>query len=339
MTGVRLPRMNMEKIAVCLLWFSIGAVNAWAQAPVKDDTFTLALPNHQGQLKWNAEGFKVVQSSAKPNGAEVGVRANDGSGQVSLLAFLFLFPEQAPMTSTKCRDGVLEPMKKSNPSIQIAGATEMGRSDGPPVALVSYVGQDRNGKLVYSIRGFLAMGDICGDLEIYGDDVNVIKDPGLKKIWESYRFDPNYSPQFSDVSLYAQILYQTHMYQAAAPIFEQALTKLKDNKGPDQLMWERVTTDQAGMAYGLAGNLPKARAIFDAAIARDPQYPMYYYNLACADAQEKNLADARNHLQQAFARKANVVRGETMPDPTKDDSFLPYRDNKEFWTFVESLHP
>jgi tetratricopeptide (TPR) repeat protein len=241
------------------------------------------------------------------------------------------------MTSTKCREGVLEPAKRSNPTIQIAGTTEMPRSDGPPVALASYVSQDKDGKLVYSVRGFLAMGDICGDLEIYGSDVNVIKDPNLKKVWESYEFDPNYSPQFHDVFLYADILYQNHMYQAAAPVFEQALTKLNDNKGEDQLMWQRVTTDQAGMAYGLAGNLPKARAIFEAAVAKDPQYPMYYYNLACADAEEKKLADARDHLQQAFARKANVIPGESMPDPTKDDSFLPYRENKEFWTFVEGL--
>jgi hypothetical protein len=41
---------------------------------------------------------------------------------------------------------------------------------------------------------------------------------------------------------------------------------------------------------------------------------------------EKNLAGAKNHLQQAFARKANVIDGEALPDPTKDDSFLPYRD-------------
>jgi tetratricopeptide (TPR) repeat protein len=87
----------------------------------------------------------------------------------------------------------------------------------------------------------------------------------------------------------------------------------------------------------LAGNIPKARAIFEAAVATDPEYPMYYYNLACADAEEKKLADAHNHLQQAFARKANVIRGESMPDPTKDNSFLPYCDSKEFWTFVESL--
>ncbi len=91
------------------------------------------------------------------------------------------------------------------------------------------------------------------------------------------------------------------------------------------------------MAYRMAGNIPKARALFEAAIAKDPEYPLYYYNLACADAEGKNLADARTHLRQAFARKANVIRGETMPDPSKDDSFLPYRDNKEFWTFVESL--
>ncbi len=202
---------------------------------------------------------------------------------------------------------------------------------------MSYVGQGQNGKLIYSTRGFVALGDICGDLEIYGNDVSAVSDPNLKKMWDSYGFDPNYSPQFNDVSLYAVILYRNHMYQAAAPIFEQALTKLKDDKSKDQLTWQRVTTDQAGMAYGMAGNIAKSRALFEAAVAKDPDYPLYYYNLACADAEEKKLADARTHLQQAFARKANVIQGETMPDPTKDDSFLPYRNDKEFWTFVENL--
>jgi len=321
-------------VAISLLWLFTGAITGRAQVlAVNDGNFTLALPAHQGQLKWNAEGFKVIQSSAKPNGAEIGIRASDGSSQFTFLGFLFLFPEQAPMTSAKCRDGVLGPAK-----IKPVASIEMARSDGPPVELVSYVGQGQDGKVVYSIRGFLAMGDICGDLEIYGNDVKVISDPNLKKIWDSYRFDPNYSPHFNDVLLYAKILYRNHMYQAAAPAFEQALTMLKDNDNKDQLMWQRVTADQAGMAYGLAGNIPKARAIFEAAIVNDPEYPIYYYNLACADAEEKKLADARNHLQQAFARKANVIRSETMPDPTKDDSFLPYRDNEEFWTFVQSLH-
>jgi Tfp pilus assembly protein PilF len=147
------------------------------------------------------------------------------------------------------------------------------------------------------------------------------------------------------VFLYATLLYQARMYKAAAPIFEMALVKLKEDPGIAARMMKdtrtatRVVTDQAGMSYGMSGDIPQARRLFEKAIAEDPDYPLYYYNLACADAEEKNLVGARNHLQQAFARKANVISGENMPDPTKDDSFLPYRDNKEFWAFLESLHP
>jgi tetratricopeptide (TPR) repeat protein len=119
-------------------------------------------------------------------------------------------------------------------------------------------------------------------------------------------------------------------------MFEQSLAMLPDDSS--QLQMRRVTTDQAGMAYGISGDIPKARAILSAAIAKDPEYPMYYYNLACADAEQNNLAQARIHLQQAFDRKQNVLPGEALPDPANDDSFLPHRKNKEFWDFVEGLH-
>ena len=167
--------------------------------------------------------------------------------------------------------------------------------------------------------------------------------PPLKQAFASYRLDENYSPQFNDAFVYAQTLYQARMYKAAAPIFEIALAKLRENPDTatirDAKTTKRVLTDQAGMAYGMSGDSQKARSLFEKAIAEDPDYPMYYYNLACADAEDKNLAGAREHLQQAFARKANVISGETMPDPTRDDSFLPYRDNKAFWTFLKSLRP
>jgi hypothetical protein len=278
-----------------LLWLPLAVAGGRAQTPASDGDFKLALPVHPGQLQWQADGFKITQSSAKPNGVEIGIRGTNGPGRLTFLGFLFLFSEQAPMTSSKCRDGVMEPTKKEVPSLKVLATSEIKRSDGPPVELVNYSVQAKEGKAVYNMRGFVAAGDICGDLEVYGDAPINAEDPDLKKLWASYRFDPNYVPQFSDAFLYAQILYQNQMYQAAAPIFEQALAKLKND------------------------------------------YPMYYYNLACADAEENKLADARSHLQQAFALKANVLRGESMPDPTKDDSFLPYRTNQEFWSFLQSL--
>ena len=62
----------------------------------------------------------------------------------------------------------------------------------------------------------------------------------------------------------------------------------------------------------------------------DPDYPLYYYNLACADAEQGKAADAKLHLQQAFDRKANTIPVEKLPDPTQDDSILKLKINKEF---------
>jgi tetratricopeptide (TPR) repeat protein len=199
--------------------------------------------------------------------------------------------------------------------------------------------------MVNSVRGFVATGDLCGDLEVYSDTPITADDAVVQKIFASYRLDKDYSPQFDSVLLYAQTLYKNRMYKAAAPIFEVALAKLKENPDmaarmlKDTKTAKRVVTDQAGMAYGMSGDITKARSVFESAMAEDPDYPLNYYNLACADAEENNLTDAQTDLQQAFARKANVISGEAMPDPTKDDSFLPYRDNKEFWAFLQSLQP
>jgi tetratricopeptide (TPR) repeat protein len=301
------------------------------------DDFKLALVDHQGQLRWSAEGFKVIESSAKPNGQEIGIRGKDGSGRLTFLGFLFLFPEQAPLSSAKCRDGVLNPEKKSNATLKVLGTSEIMQPGSLPVSLVSYSTQGRNGKLAYMVRGFVATGDICGDLEFYSDRPISAGDADLKKTFTSYQFVENYAPGFNDAFVYAQILYKAHLYKAAAPIFETALGRLKQAPGVDVSTTKRVMTDQAGMAYGLSGNIKKARTIFENGIAEDPGYPMYYYNLACADAEEKNLDAARKHLREAFDRKTNVLQGESMPDPTTDESFLPFRGNKDFWTFLEGL--
>ncbi len=327
----------MAKLYGFVSLVALALSSGFAQTAPADADFTLALPSHPGQLLWHADGFKIGESSAKPNGQEIGVRGKDASGRLHFLGFLFLVPEQAPLSSANCRDGAIGPEKKSNPSLRILANSEITQTNGQQIELVSYTSQGRDAKTAYMMRGFVATGDICGDLEFYSDAPIAADDADLKKIFASYRLDSGYVPQFGDSFLYAQILYQHQMYKAAAPIFEQALTRLRDDSGPKTEMMRRVTTDQAGMAYGMSGDNAKARAIFEAAIAKDPDYPLYYYNLACADAEEKKLADARTHLQQAFARKSNVIPGEAMPDPTKDGSFLPYKDNKEFWTFLEGL--
>jgi tetratricopeptide (TPR) repeat protein len=326
----------MSKLDVFFLFVCFSVTSTFAQAPASDTSFAIALPAGRGQLRWQAAGFKIVQSSAKPNGMEIGLRGKNPEGRLEFLGFLFVVSGQGTLTSAKCRDGALGLEQKANKTLKIVNTSRIPRQDNIPVEMVTYTAAGANHAPSYVVRGFVATGDLCGDLEVYGSAPINSDQPDIKKLFESYSLDANYAPQFNDVFLYAQILYRDQRYKEAAPLFEASLAKLPDNK--DQTTMRRVATDQAGMAYGISGDTKKARALFDVAIAKDPDYPLYYYNLACADAQENKLADARTHLQQAFERKGNVIAGEALPDPAKDDSFLPYRNNKDFWKFVESLH-
>jgi tetratricopeptide (TPR) repeat protein len=320
---------------VCGSLAAAGQAASTGQAAGKAD-FKLVLANHNGQLQWKAAGFKITETSAKPDGREIGIRAQDASGRLSFLGFLFQAPEQGPVTSAKCRDSSLE-QEKADPTFKQTRMSEVARTDRIPVSVVDYSVQGKGGTPAYSVRGFVASGDICGDLEVYSAEPIRSEDPELLQIFQSLQLDEHYQPGFNDVFFYAQVLANSKEFAAAAPLFERAVTLARDAKGVDTKLWRRAATEQAGMSYGISGDTTKARAIFEAAIANDPDYPMYYYNLACADAQDKNLAEARKHLQQAFDRKANTLPGESMPDPTTDDSFTPYSNDKDFWSFLEGL--
>src|ERR1700739_3238351 len=128
--------------ATCVLCLGVTV------CPASDTDFKLALVDHNGQLSWSADGYKIVQSSAKPSGNEIGIRGRNESG-TTFLGFLFLAPEQAPLNSTKCRDGALNPEKKSNPSLKIQGEAEFTNSGNHPVFIgeLHCPGTRRQGRL------------------------------------------------------------------------------------------------------------------------------------------------------------------------------------------------
>lgn len=243
------------------------------------------------------------------------------------------------MTSAKCRDGALQQEMKGNPGMKIIKTSEIARPGGLPVALATYTTPGRNGATAHMVRGFIATGDLCGDLEFYGNSPAIQEDPLLRRSFESFELDPSYSPRFGDLVMYAQVLFQSHSYPAAAPVFEKALAMVPETGAPfaSATTARRVMRDQAVMSYGISGQGAKARDLIEKGIAQDPDYPMNYYNLACADAGENKLEQAKIHLKQAFDRKANMIAGEPIPNPTKDDSFLPYKANRDFWAFLEHL--
>src|ERR1035438_5732720 len=158
--------------------------SAMAQ-PASDATYRLTLPNHDGQLKWSASGFRIIQSSAKPDGQEIGIRGRDDSGRLTFLGFLFLVREGTPLTSEKCCDSTLDNEKKSAVGWKVLNTSEIGRAGQPPVSILNYKEQGRDGTQ-YVVRGFVASGDICGDLEFYSAKPISSDDADLKSILLTY---------------------------------------------------------------------------------------------------------------------------------------------------------
>lgn len=133
-----------------------------------------------------------------------------------------------------------------------------------------------------------------------------------------------------------QTLFKEEKYSDAVAPYQavRALEKGGKAVSSDQ---HRIIIDQLVMAYGISGQLHKAHELLDQAIPQDPDYPLNYYNLACAFAEEGNKGRALANLALAFQHKDHVLKGEQMPDPRSDSSFQKYVRDDDFLKLMKDL--
>ena len=92
------------------------------------------------------------------------------------------------------------------------------------------------------------------------------------------------------------------------------------------------------IAYGIGGNLNKVHPLLEEdAIRQDPDYPLNYYNLACAYAEEGDKAKMLANLSTAFRHKDHILKGEQIPDPRSDDSFQKYLRDNDFIKLMKQI--
>lgn len=99
----------------------------------------------------------------------------------------------------------------------------------------------------------------------------------------------------------------------------------------------RVVTDHLVYAYYSTGKSQKAEGLLRAAIKRDPDYPLYYYNLAGLQAERSELDNAIANLRLAFHKREHMLEGESFPDPRQDPSFKRYLSNPQFQKLVREM--
>lgn len=125
-------------------------------------------------------------------------------------------------------------------------------------------------------------------------------------------------------------------YKAAIVPYAQALALEQKQRQLEKNYWY-VLVDNLGMAYGITGDLEAARKTFEYGIQTDPDYPLFYYEMADYYGEKADVQSAITYLKKAYERKKNGIPGEGMPDPRQDDSFKNLMNNKDFRDAIDQM--
>jgi tetratricopeptide (TPR) repeat protein len=130
--------------------------------------------------------------------------------------------------------------------------------------------------------------------------------------------------------------YSARDYQAAIPPYKRALEIEQRSPKLDKKLWY-VLVDNLAMSYGMTGDSKNARVVLAYGLSKDYNYPMFHYILAVTYGEDGDESNSLLHLRRAFEFRANMIEGETFPDPMTDSSFESFRDSDTFKKAVADM--
>lgn len=312
-------------------WLAILIVGVTASEAVSSETTSLSLPDISWSLEIAVPGFVVEKKEIAPSGEAARFQAvNEGSGVV-LSGYL----EKAVKTgdAKACRDYYWSRAKQSPFKKEQIGMRESGL-----MAIVEYIVPDYLGKEVRqkNLNAYLAEGDYWMDVHVSKTGYKPGDEDPFLPVLKGIRINRTYVPTASDRFAFGNMYYKQKDYKKAAMQFEKALELEKQKPSLPRTIW-LVLVDQLGMSYGISGDLAKSQHLYEWAVTKESEYPMFYYNLACSFAESGKQEDAIKNLRLAFKYKANSIPGEFIPDPRTDSSFEKYLNNPEFKAALDQM--
>jgi tetratricopeptide (TPR) repeat protein len=323
------------KIAVLLFVLCCATGSTSQQASGKA---RMVIPGVKGILEFDV-GPTTFETRVRPDGKEVQLRAFGRADGLEITAFLqrVTFPASAE----KCRDEWWPGTKKG--PFQRDDLQETMIKDG--IARVEFIVPEFKGIKVRqkNLHAYLGGGDLCSEIHLTKAGFN----PDDQKLFELFlanvKLFPDASPSVEEAqapvpadghdSTYyigeGSKFYLQRNYVEAADAYRKALDMEKQKRTLSNDNF-RVLVDNLGMSYGIGGKLSQAKATFEYGLTQDPEYPMFYYNLACTYGEMARMNDSLAQLRLAYKYKSNMIEGETLPDPLKDDSFRYFVDKDEF---------
>jgi tetratricopeptide (TPR) repeat protein len=145
------------------------------------------------------------------------------------------------------------------------------------------------------------------------------------------------SPDFLEAQrALADLYYLENRFDSAAAEYLKARA-LDDSQKKLSRADRNLLLDGLGLSQAQGRHYDEAIASYKAAIAEDPEYALFEYNLACTYAMKGDLDSALPHLTKSWELRDSLPNGVEFPDPRKDDSFKRYWNDSRFKAAVENI--
>jgi tetratricopeptide (TPR) repeat protein len=327
-------------LAFSFVLLSVGAASAQdAPAPAKSNVW---LPGKPWALELDGTGFTTRANELQPDGRRYFLAENTKS---RVVVSVFLEASKAPARPGECQHSLEEKAKRNSAlaSGSLKGVTyrESGEMQILDFTLPELDGAPTNQKNIF---GCLIKDGVFVDIHISKVFFKAADQPVFDALLQSFHFVPKESSSEPVVTGNSMQLFKegsryfiAHQYREAIAPYQKAFEIEKSTPTLNKNFW-RVLIDNLSISYGIAGDLSSARDTLTYGVSKDPDYPLFYYNLACVTAEKGDLPDTENYLKLAFERRGNLIPGETFPDARVDDSFQKLLLQKEFRQFLASLY-
>lgn len=326
--------LKSKRYSLMFFTFFLSALLAWGQAQ-EEKRQHFSLPFKTGAVQLDMSTFQITDVATAPNLESVKVTAQ--SKPLGLMMTLWVEPAKNSGGAKAARDEWWPPMKKRIDSM--GSAMKNNRMyETAAYAAVEYLIPEFQGRPIsqQNVRIFIAAGDVWSEIHLSRPLFKPGDEKYFQQVLDTVKPLSEFDPGSMEYMGYASGLYMRQEYAQAAKVYQKALDLEKQDRTLNKTLWF-VLVDNLGMSYGITKDYKRAREVFEYGLSQEPEYPLFYYNMACLHAELGELDPAIANLQKAFARRANVLPGEKMPDPMTDDSFARYTKNPAFVKAVKEL--
>jgi tetratricopeptide (TPR) repeat protein len=300
----------------------------------------ISIPGERGVLELDP-GPTLWRLDPLPGDKEVRLQALDRPDHLLVTAFLQKV-DFAP-SPEKCRDTRWPESEKRlrDQKAHLEDLKQISQTDTARVEFMlrKFQGQDLG---MRDVHVYLGSGNLCAEVHLS----KIQFQPEQEKLFDQVlatvkmRLDQSAAqePDNREAEYIAEgsRLSQRQRYAAAAESYQKALDMEKQTRTLSNDSF-RVLVDNLGTSYGIGGNLARAKETFEYGISQYPQYPLFYYKMACTYGEMGKMEESLQQLRLAYKYKPNMIAGESFPDALKDASFRNFVSDEKFVKAVRDM--